>query len=414
MNIRTHNSKNSWKNWFGNLSCEALIIDAASEDDMSQAVRHARSEGLSLRVAGTGHSNIALIPNSGVVVITDKLKGLLAHDIEKRTVTVAAGTKIRALGDMLWEHGLSLSNQGDIDTQSIVGAVSTGTHGTGIELTNLSARIRSMRLVDAKGDLQELDGRDEHRLRAARVSMGMLGAVTAVELEVSPAYHLHEWLGFMPYRVAAEIENDMNSRFRHFTYFWCPNAKSERFISVNGVIKEGEKDVACVRIFHPEPIEMGDLEKYTYRRRHDRSYRIFAEDYVPEFDEMEYMVPLDLGRECFEELIASLHDMFHENAIPTEVRVTAGDDNFLSEYQGGPRRAISLAGHINQDNSRLFEACDKVFARYQGRPHWAKANCMTKERLQELYPHFGDFVAVRRQMDPEGMFLNDYLRRWFA
>ncbi|TIX41820.1 MAG: hypothetical protein E5V40_08970, partial [Mesorhizobium sp.] len=137
-------------------------------------------------------------------------------------------------------------------------------------------------------------------------------------------------------------------------------------------------------------------------------------DYVPEFDEMEYMVPLEIGRECFEELIASLHDMFHEIAIPTEVRVTAGDDNFLSEYQGGPRRAISLAGHINADNSRLFEACDKVFARYQGRPHWAKANCMTKERLQQLYPRFDDFVAIRRQMDPEGMFMNDYLRRWFT
>ncbi|TIX41819.1 MAG: FAD-binding protein, partial [Mesorhizobium sp.] len=274
MNILSYRPESRWKNWFGNLSCEALIIDVASEEDMSQAVRHARANGLSLRVAGTGHSNIALIPNTGVVVTTDRLKGLLAHDIEKQTVTVAAGTKIRAMGDMLWEHGFSLTNQGDIDTQSIAGAVSTGTHGTGIQLSNLSARIRSMRLVDAKGDLQELDGRDDDRLRAARVSLGMLGAVTAIELDVSPAYHLHEWLGFIPYRLAAEIENQMNARFRHFTYFWCPNAKSERFISVSGVIREGEQDIACVRIFHPEPIEMGELEKYTYRRRHDRSYRI--------------------------------------------------------------------------------------------------------------------------------------------
>jgi FAD/FMN-containing dehydrogenase len=413
MSVPSQKSKGQWKNWFENLSCEAVIIDAATEEDVSRAVRYAGSNGVNLRVAGTGHSNVALVPNPGIVVLTDRLKGLLAHDAEKRTVTLAAGTKIRAMGEMLWEHGLSLSNQGDIDTQSIVGAISTGTHGTGINLTNLSARVRSMRLVDANGDLQELGEGDEHRLRAARVSMGMLGAITAVELEVSPAYHLHEWIGFMPYRAAAEIENEMNARFRHFTYFWCPNAKSERFISTEGVIKEGQTDIACVRIFDPEPIEIGELEKYTYRRRHDRSYRIFAEDYIPEFDEMEYMVPLELGRECFEELISTLHETFHDLAIPTEVRVTAGDDNYLSEYQGAPRRAISLAAHINGDNDEFFAACDAVFARYQGRPHWAKANCMTKARLQELYPHFNDFVAVRRQMDPNGVFLNDYLRRWF-
>jgi FAD/FMN-containing dehydrogenase len=413
MNIRPNNTGSRWSNWFGNLSCETRVVDAASEEDVAQAVRHARLEGLSLRVAGTGHSNIALVPNPGVVVITDRLKGLLQHDSGKRTVTLAAGTKIRAMGDMLWEHGLSLSNQGDIDTQSIVGAISTGTHGTGIGLTNLSARVRSMSLIDASGEMRQLDGSDEHRMRAARVSMGMLGAIIAVELEVSPAYYLHEWVGFMPYRAVTEMEDEMNARFRHFTYFWCPNQKSERFISVNGVIKEGETDVACVRIFHPDPIELGELEKFVFRRRYDRSYRIFAEDYIPEFDEMEYMIPLDQGHECFEELITSLHDILHENAIPTEVRVTAGDDNYLSEYQGGSRMAISLAGHVNADNSRLFQACDAVFARYDGRPHWAKANCMTKDRLKQLYPHFDDFVGVRREMDPEGLFLNDYLRPWF-
>lgn len=413
MNIQSSFLTGAWTNWFGNLTCNAIVVDAASEEDVSNAIRYARAQGLSLRMAGTGHSNIALVPNSGMVVVTDKLKGLMAHDSAKRTVTVAGGTKIRAMGDMLWEHGFSLTNQGDIDTQSIVGALSTGTHGTGLGLTNLSSRIRSMWLVDAQGELRVLDGSDGHVMRAACVSMGMLGAITAVELEVSPAYHLHEWIGFMPYRLAAEIEDEMNVKFRHFTYFWCPNKKSERFISVNGVIEEGETDVACVRIFHPEPIEVGELEKYTFRRRYDRSYRIFAEDYVPEFDEMEYMVPLEVGRDCFEDLITSLHDMFHEIAIPTEVRVTAGDDNYLSEYYGGPRRAISLAGHIKQDNSKLFAACDAIFARYEGRPHWAKGNCMTKVRLQSLYPRFDDFVAVRREMDPEGVFLNDYLRRWF-
>src|SRR5207249_3945058 len=142
MNIQAKIASDTWTNWFGNLSCKAVVIDAATEEDVAGAIRHARGKGLRLRVAGTGHSNIALVPNPGMVIVTDKLRGLLAHDTEKLTVTLAAGTKIRAMGDMLWEHGLSLTNQGDIDTQSIAGALSTGTHGTGIGLTNLSARIR--------------------------------------------------------------------------------------------------------------------------------------------------------------------------------------------------------------------------------------------------------------------------------
>lgn len=416
MNIQSKLTAGTWTNWYGNLSCKAAIVDAHTEEDVAEAVRFAGAQGWDLRLAGTGHSNIPLIPNSGMVITTDNLKGLIAHDSDACTVTLAAGTKIRALGDMLWEHGLSLSNQGDVDTQSIVGALSTGTHGTGLALPNLSSRIRALRMVGADGEIVALDQRnaaDEDRLRAARVSMGMLGAITSVEMEVSPAYHLHEWMGFMPYAAAAEIEEEMNARFRHFGYFWLPNKKSEKFISVTDIMQEGQEGFACVRIFDPEPIDVGELEKYTFRRRHDRSYRIFAEDYIPEFDEMEYMVPLEVGRECFEVLTTELHDMFQQISIPGEVRVTAGDDNYLSEYQGGPRRAISLAGPMHADNSTFFAACDEIFARYDGRPHWAKANCMTRERLQAVYPHFDDFLRVRREMDPEGLFLNDYLRPWF-
>lgn len=407
--------KTQWINWYENLSCSAVRFDAATPDDVVQAVNYAKIHDLSLRMAGTGHSNIALVPTSGVVVTTDQLQGLLDHDSDDSTVTLAAGTKIRAMGDMLWEHGLSLPNQGDIDTQSIVGAISTGTHGTGITLKNMSASVLSMTLVTATGELRTITEADGDLMRAARVSMGMLGAVTSIDMSVCPAYKLHEWIGFMPYRQAAEIEDEMNEKYRHFTYFWCADAKSAHWLGFDqGAMSEGDREYACVRIFDPQPIDLpAELERCTYRRRHDRAYRIYAEDYAPEFDEMEYMVPLASGRACFEELTDTMRDDFKALQIPTEVRVTAGDDSLLSEFEGGPRRSISLGGRMHEDNDEFFRRCDAVFARYGGRSHWAKANCMTRDRLRALFPRFDDFVAIRREIDPSGLFLNNYLKRWF-
>lgn len=400
----------AWKNWYGNISCEAIVIDVSSEADIVDAVLYARGEGLRLRAAGTGHSNVPLVSSNGVVLRTERLTGLVAHDAAASTATFRGGTKIHDIGDALWAVGLALSNQGDIDTQAIAGALATGTHGTGLKLQSLSSTITQMRLVDSTGQISILDESDPARLRAGRVSMGMLGVVSEVTMKVSKAYHLHEWVAVMPFELAAEIELEMCEKFRHFGYFWCSTPESTKWLGVDGA----EGDVAYVRIFHPEPIEVGELEKYCIRRRHDRSYRIYPEVYTPDFHEMEYMVPLAQGAQCFRELKTTLKDRFDEIALPAEMRFTAGDDNYLSEYFGGPRVAISVSGRMGLEEVDFFRACDEIFARYDGRSHWGKIHFLDRNRLQHVYPRHETFVEIRRELDPDGIFLNDYLEPLFG
>lgn len=405
----------TWKNWYKNQSCLAYVVDAKSEADICEAVAFANKKGLKVRVAGTGHSNVALIPNPGVVIVTDNLAGIVAHDLDAETVTLWAGTKICNIGDPLWERGLSLSNQGDVDTQSIAGAISTGTHGTGLALPNLSSRVQSFRMVTASGDVQTIDASDPEKLKAARVSLGLLGIVTQLTMKVSKAYHLHEWVGVMPYEVAAAAESEMVAKFRHFGYFWCSSPASANWLGVPAE-SEPEKytDCAYVRIFHPEPIDVGALSKYEHRRRYDRSYRIFPEVYTPDFHEMEFMVPLEDGQKCFRELRSSVRHLFDKVVIPGEMRFTAGDDSYLSEYYGGPRVAISVSGRMHKDDYDFLNACEDIFRKYDGRTHWGKVNRMTREDLQRTYPRHGDFVAIRREMDPNDVFLNDYLAPLFG
>ncbi len=407
--------RGTWTNWYGNQSCSAFVIDAESEDDIIDAVLFAKKNGLKVRVAGTGHSNVPLIPNQGVVIVTDKLKGVAAHDSENNLVTLWGGTKIHDMGDALWELGLGLTNQGDIDTQSIAGAVSTGTHGTGISLKNLSSMVETLRVVNASADIHTFDGSDEYQMRAARVSLGLLGVVTQVTMKVTKAYHLHEWVGVMPYEAAAEIEDEMNQRFRHFGYFWCSTRASAKWLGLNTEQQtERFDDSAYVRIFDPNPIDVGELAKYEYSRRYDRSYRIYPEVYTPDFHEMEYMIPYEQRAECFQELRATLRDQFNFLTIPAEMRVTAGDENYMSEYFGGVRGAISVSGRMHKEDIDFFRGCDRIFAKYDGRSHWGKIHFLDRERLQQVYPRHADFVAVRRKVDPDNLFLNDYLGPLFG
>jgi FAD/FMN-containing dehydrogenase len=234
-------------------------------------------------------------------------------------------------------------------------------------------------------------------------------------MKVIKAYHLHEWVGVMPYEAAAEIESEMTKKYRHFGYFWCSTRASAKWLGLS-IDKDPESfdDCAYVRIFDPNPIDVGELSRYEYSRRYDRSYRIYPEVYTPDFHEMEYMVPLESGQQCFRELKRALRDQFDFLTIPAEMRFTAGDDNYLSEYYGGARAAISVSGRMHKEDLDFFRGCDEIFSKYDGRSHWGKIHFLTRERLERVYPRHGDFVSVRREMDPEGLFLNDYLQPLFG
>ena len=217
-----------WRNWVGNQSFVARHMAApASEDELAALVHEAARRNLGVRVAGSGHSFTPVVATSGLLLSLKNLQGIVSVDSARKRVVVRAGTKIGDIGRALKEIGLSLANQGDIDTQAIAGALSTGTHGTGISLGCLSSQAVGMRLVQADGSMLSIEGdTDAETMAAAQVSIGMLGVMATVTLQTMDSYNLRERLWRDDFEACMDQHDELAARCRHFSFFWCPVPES--------------------------------------------------------------------------------------------------------------------------------------------------------------------------------------------
>ncbi len=390
-----------WSNWSGGVVANPRRIERPnSEAELQAAVRAAANEGLDVRVVGTAHSFTPVVATDGVIISLDGVEGLVAADQGTNEATVWGGTKLHRATHYLWEAGLGLANQGDIDMQSVAGAIGTGTHGTGTAFGNIPSRVTAMRLITANGDV--LDTRDAplEVLRAARVSLGMLGVTSQVTISCLPRYALHErrWQGLSDEcleQLAGNItDND------HYEFFWYPIADTTESKALNTVPQapEGEE---------PPPLD-GPGERVGW------SHRIYPSVREQKFNEMEYSVPAEAGEACFRELRDVMRSEFPKWGWPVEYRTLAADDAMISSASG--RETVTISVH--QDAARPYEpyfrAAENVFRRYEGRPHWGKIHWQTREELRAAYPEFDAFVEVRRSLDPDGRFLSPYLRGLFS
>lgn len=186
-----------WQNWSGSQqhSVEQMMLPA-DEAGIVKLLDRASSEARCVRAIGSAHSFVPFWTNDYLLSL-DNMRGLVSCEPERQQATFWAGTKLHEMGQPLWDMGLAMANMGDIDRQSIAGAMSTGTHGTGVELQNVSSQVVGLRLIQANGEVIDITI-DSHPqlMRAARVSMGTLGVISQVTLQAIPAYHLHEkqWL----------------------------------------------------------------------------------------------------------------------------------------------------------------------------------------------------------------------------
>lgn len=399
----------TWTNWVGNQSFSpAAVVQARDEDEVVRAVREARG---GVRVAGAGHSFTPIVETSGTLLDLSAMRGVVAADAGRRRVTALPATLISDFYEPLWEAGLALRNQGDIDTQQIAGAVATATHGSGIGNPSLAGFVRRVRLVTGSGEIREIGEDEPDLLRAAQVSVGMLGVVTELELEVTEAYRLKQQVVVWPWEEVLERWDELVRDHRHFGFFWLPTEESGALYNLDA---HGETlvDRCYVKIYdEAAPDEPDDA---TEGRRVDRSYRIYPMVYDPNFHELEYFVPLDRGPEALaatrELMLASLPD----SVFPMEVRTVGADDAFLSPSFETATTVISVSGRPGTDYWGYLRAVDELLAGFDARVHWGKLHFLTPERLRALYPRAGDFVEARRELDPEGVFLNDHLRPLFA
>lgn len=400
-----------WRNWVGNQSCIARYkASPENEAQLAEMVHEADARDLNVRVAGSGHSFTPVVGTGGLLLSLAAMRGVLG--IDGTRVTVAAGTRIGDIGRALKAKGLSLVNQGDIDTQAVAGAFSTGTHGTGATLGCLASQVAALRLVQPDGSVLVVDGSDRDLLLAAQVSLGTLGVISEMTLNTLPAYNLHEHLWRDDFETCMARHDELAASHRHFGFFWCPVPESRHLYCLadtsvaprSTTTKTADVCEMKVMDITDAPEMSSPFEKIAY------SSDIYPIEYVPNFHELEYAVPVAHGKDAIR-AVRELMLTKHTNCIfPIEYRFTAGDEAWLSPFHRQDSITLSVSGQPGIDYWDYLRDVDAILRQFDSRPHWGKMHFLDTDDVTHLYPRAVAFRALRRERDPKGRFLNDHVR----
>ncbi|MFJ9815338.1 D-arabinono-1,4-lactone oxidase [Streptomyces sp. NPDC101151] len=432
----TASAKNgTWRNWGGNVSARpARQAAPASVEELVAVVRGAAEDGLKVKPVGTGHSFTSIAATDGVLIRPHLLTGIRTIDRDDMTVTVEAGTPLKRLNAALAREGLSLTNMGDIMEQTVSGATSTGTHGTGRESGSIAAQIKALELVTADGSVLRCSEKENPEVfAAARIGLGALGIVTAITFAVEPLFLLSAREEPMSLdRVLAEFDQ-LWAENEHFEFYWFPHTRStntkrnnrsagpeqpvgqlagwfeDEFLS-NGVFQVAQWAGRAAPAAVPAIARVSSkaLSARTYT---DIPYKVFTSPRRVRFVEMEYAVPRAALAETLRELKAMVDRSGLRISFPVEVRTAPADDIVLSTAGGRDSAYIAVHMFRGTPYQTYFTAAERIFTAHEGRPHWGKVHTRDAEYLAEVYPRFGEFTALRDRLDPERLFQNDYLRR---
>ena len=424
-----------WRNWAGDQRCLPTRIEApANRAELADAVVRAREEGLPVRAAGHGHSFTDIACTGGVMLDLQGLGRVLDVDRDAGLVKVESGIGMRAMNETIWGHGLALENLGDIDRQSISGAISTATHGTGSRFRNISSQIAAVELVLGDGTLVELsEESDPDGLRAARVGLGALGIIATLTLRTVPAFSIRRLDSPQPLDDVLERIDDLADGSDHFEFYVFPHTRtallrqSERTDEpprprnalsrfATEVVAENWVMGGIARLGRASPARIPGLARFVSRRLGrsttlDRSYRVFASQRRIRFTEMEYAIPRRHAAEAVRRVLEAAEGAEAGVGFPIEVRFVAADDSMLSPAHERDTTYVAVHQYRGMAWEAYFRSVEEVMNEYGGRPHWGKRHFQTAETLAERYPRWNDFAAVRARLDPEGRFRNEYTDR---
>ncbi len=424
-----------WVNWAGDQACRpAEIARPASREELAQAVAAAAAAGRKVSVAGSGHSFTEAAMTDGTMVRVEALRGVLDADPESALVKVGGGTVLADLNEELARLGLAMENLGDIDSQTIAGAISTGTHGTGARLRNISAQVEGIELVLADGSVRQLSAStDPDLLRAARVGIGALGAISAVTLRCVPAFTLERVDVPRPREQVLDAFQESADANDHFELFTFPYAESALVLErnrtdapprprgrvaahLNDVVLENWALEALSATGRRFPSAIPALSRLAGRlasggRTIDRSDRVFVNERRVRFTEMEYGVPREQGPEAVRRVIEWVRSNRYPVFFPIEMRVAAGDDALLSPSHERDTAYIAVHQYRGMEWRPYFEAVEEIMNSYDGRPHWGKRHFQTAATLAPRYPQWERFQRARDELDPGRAFTNEYAAR---
>ena len=413
-----------WRNWSGSVIAHpAVIARPRDEVELAAIVRTATQ----VRVTGAGHSFMPLCETTGTLVSLEDMAGDLIVAADRQSVDAPAGWSLKRLTAALWAQGLSLPNQGDVNPQSLGGALATGTHGTGLELSSLAALARSFRLVLADGSIVNCDQTAEPDLfEAQRLSLGMLGIATRARIAVIPALHLEERIEQRPLAEVLDHLPALAAATRHMEFFLFPYAGSVTLKTLHPTAaaelaeEEGDDRVfqACCDLAAAAPRSVPMIQRTLARltrssRRAGPAWRIFPSERTVRFEEMEYELPVANAVAALHEALELVRAKRMPLIFPFEFRMVAGDDIWLSPFHAGPCASISVHQYAPMPWSDHFAALEAVFRAHGGRPHWAKRHTLTSADVRALYPMAEAFGQVRKRVDPQGKFMNDHLHQLF-
>ncbi|MBN6190363.1 MULTISPECIES: D-arabinono-1,4-lactone oxidase [unclassified Microbacterium] len=427
----------TWQNWGRSASVRPVRVERPrSPEGVQRAVRAAAKQGLTIKAVGAGHSFTGIAVAPGVLLELDDLQGLVSADAASGRVSLLAGTRLHRIPGLLAPYGLAMQNLGDIDRQSISGAISTGTHGTGATFGGLATQVVGVTLITAAGEFLRID--EQHQpelLPAVAVGLGALGIIVEVTLQCVPSFVLHAVDEPVPLDDVLSSVHERVAASDHFEFYWFPHTDvaltkrqtrlpestvrkplpvvgrwvDESLLS-NGVYRvvcaAGQLVPAVTPPFSRLAVRLTGDREYT-----DLSHRVLTQSRTVRFREMEYAIPADAVVPAFRAVQQLIADRGWRIEFPIEVRFAAADDRWLSTAHGRASAYIAVHRYWRADPTAYFEAVERIMREHGGRPHWGKLHTQDAESLRAVYPRFDDFVGLRDRLDPERRFTNRYLDR---
>ena len=430
-------SKNHWVNWSESQSCSPRqIVFPSTEKELLDHVRSAIKSKLKIKVVGSGHSFVGAALTDGMLIDLSKYNQITNIDKQNKQVTVQVGKKLEHLNPELWNHGLAMSNLGDIAYQSVAGALSTGTHGTGIKFGCLASQVIAARVISGEGQIIDCSpSKDPDLFGAAVVGVGAAGILSTVTLQLEDAFNLHALEMSMDLDFVIDHQDEFISDNEHFEYFFYPAQKATLTKRNNRTMEPG-KSLSPIAQWYSDEFIFGYLPKLTkglkrpFPKLHkyltpdfmwvarenyvDRSYSVFTSERKQYGSEMEYFIPKQHAKEAVQRILDFVERSGLNLSMPIELRWIAADNLPISMCYGMETTSIAVHVEMREQYENYFVPVETIMMDYGGRPHWGKMHFQTSRTLAALYPKWDEFLNARRILDPKGIFENEYTKRVFG
>lgn len=426
-----------WHNWARTEQARPLRVERPrTTAAVQRAVRAAGGSGIPIKAVGSGHSFTGIAVATGVQLALDDLTGLIGRPTSDGLASFYAGTRLRDIPRLLAPYGLAMSNLGDIDGQSISGAISTGTHGTGSGFGGLAGQVRGLTLITGEGQILRIDDDDNaDLLPAAALGLGALGIIAEVTIACVPRFLLESVEQAEPLADVLDTLAERAASADHFQFFWFPHTTAAltrthtRLPATAGrrplppgrrwvdetLMGNGVYRLTCFigTVLPPVIPTVNRLAaKLAGNRRYtDVSHRVFSTKRTVRFREMEYAIPAASVPAVIREIEALIAEKRWRISFPIEVRFAAADELWLSTAYGRDTGYVAVHRYVHENPARYFAAVETILVRHGGRPHWGKMHTQDAASLRSLYPRFDEFLAARDRLDPRRLFANPYLTR---